>query len=229
MHDELLPEDWAFLLCVKDILAPFKEWTLRLQVRYSNGCVSDILPAMDELLAHLEDLKVQFVEEPHLLTMIINGWSIMDKYHSLPLPHPLLRNLPPGKTPFDRIPRYYSKMDLCPAYAIAVALHPNMKLAYFREEWATKPDWVAGAVEAIEHRWHESYRGYSAAHPDERQVEELEAGAEEGHPLSRWGQEASCSQSTERNRRHDGSFSTRPTVERAGVILVRQVHGSPLA
>jgi hypothetical protein len=61
-----------------------------------------------------------------------------------------------------------------------------MKLAYFREEWAAKPDWIAGAVEAIEHCWHESYRGYSAAHPEERQVEELEAGAEEGHPLSRW-------------------------------------------
>jgi hypothetical protein len=84
VHDELLPEDWTFLLCVKDILTPFKEWTLRLQVRYSNGCVADILPAMDELLAHLEDLKVQFAEEPHLLTMINNGWSIMDKYHSLP-------------------------------------------------------------------------------------------------------------------------------------------------
>ena len=84
VHNELLPEDWAFLLCVKEILAPFKEWTLRLQVRYSNGCVADILPAMDELLAHLEDLKVQFAEEPHLLTMINNGWSIMDKCHSLP-------------------------------------------------------------------------------------------------------------------------------------------------
>jgi hypothetical protein len=79
VHDELLPQDWTFLLCVKDILAPFKEWTLCLQVRYCNGCVADILPAMDELLAHLEDLKVQFAEEPHLLTMINNGWTIMDK------------------------------------------------------------------------------------------------------------------------------------------------------
>jgi len=39
---------------------------------------------------------------------------------------------------------------------------------------------AAGAVEAIEHRWHEFYHGYSAAHPDERQVEGLEVGAEEG-------------------------------------------------
>jgi len=82
--------------------------------------------------------------------------------------------------------RYYSKTDLCPAYAIAVALHPNMKLAYFHEEWAAKPDWIAGAVESIDHRWHESYRGYSTAHADERVVEEQEAGVEEGYPLSRW-------------------------------------------
>jgi hypothetical protein len=78
-HDELFPEDWEFLLCVKQILAPFKEWTLRLQVRYSNGCIADILPAMDELLAHLEGLKVQFRGDAHLAIMINNGWSIMDK------------------------------------------------------------------------------------------------------------------------------------------------------
>ena len=35
---------------------------------------------MDELLAHLEDLKVQFRDDAHLATMINNGWSIMDKY-----------------------------------------------------------------------------------------------------------------------------------------------------
>jgi hypothetical protein len=61
-----------------------------------------------------------------------------------------------------------------------------MKLAYFREEWAARPGWIVGAVEAIDHSWDESYRGYSAAHPEERQGEELEAGAEEGHQLSRW-------------------------------------------
>jgi len=76
--------------------------------------------------------------------------------------------------------------NLCPAYAIAVALHPNMKLAYFHEEWAAKPNWIAGAVESIDHCWHESYRGYSAAHPDECVVEEQEASDEEGYPLSRW-------------------------------------------
>jgi hypothetical protein len=79
IHDELLPEDWDFLLCVKEILAPFKEWTLKLQVRYSNGCVADILPAMDELLDHLELRRVEFRNQPYLLAMVNQGWAIMDK------------------------------------------------------------------------------------------------------------------------------------------------------
>jgi len=80
VNDELLPDDWDYLKCIKEILAPFREWSLRLQGRYSNGCVSDILPAMDELLSHLEDMKVQFSDNPPLVKMIELGWSILDKY-----------------------------------------------------------------------------------------------------------------------------------------------------
>jgi hypothetical protein len=57
------------------------------------------------------------------------------------------------------------KSDLCPAYAIAVALHPNMKRAYFREEWQQKPEWIARAEATVDSVWKETYRGYSAAHP----------------------------------------------------------------
>jgi hypothetical protein len=32
VHNELLPRDWEFLASVKEILAPFKEWTFKLQV-----------------------------------------------------------------------------------------------------------------------------------------------------------------------------------------------------
>jgi hypothetical protein len=79
VHDELLPRDWEFLASVKEILAPFKDWTLKLQVRYSNGCVADILPAMDELLDHLELCRVQFRSDEHLLAMVNQGWAILDK------------------------------------------------------------------------------------------------------------------------------------------------------
>ena len=35
---------------------------------------------MDELLAHLEDAKIQYRAESHLASMIDNAWAIMDKY-----------------------------------------------------------------------------------------------------------------------------------------------------
>jgi hypothetical protein len=37
-----------------DILEPFHSWTKLLQVKHANGCISHILPVMDELLSHLE-------------------------------------------------------------------------------------------------------------------------------------------------------------------------------
>jgi hypothetical protein len=81
-HDELMPEDWEILRCVKDLLEPFKEWTKRLQVRYSNGCVADILPAMDELLSKLEKAKAFYRaagHSEHIITMINNGWDVLDR------------------------------------------------------------------------------------------------------------------------------------------------------
>jgi hypothetical protein len=75
-------KDWEFLASVKEILAPFKEWsqwTMKLQVRYSNGCVADILPAMDELLDHLQLYRVRFRSDEHMLAMVNQGWAILDK------------------------------------------------------------------------------------------------------------------------------------------------------
>ena len=60
-----------------------------------------------------------------------------------------------------------------------------MKLAYFREEWQAKPEWIRQAELAVEKIWKSTYRGYSAAHP----VRLIGAGQEElpdGQPLSRW-------------------------------------------
>ncbi|KAF8241478.1 hypothetical protein K440DRAFT_571165, partial [Wilcoxina mikolae CBS 423.85] len=39
--------------------------------------------------------------------------------------------------------RYYSMTDMLPAMHPAIALHPDMKLNNFEEEWFEHPDWVA--------------------------------------------------------------------------------------
>jgi hypothetical protein len=82
-HDELTPKDWEVLRCIKDILEPFKNWTERLTARYSNGCVADILPVMDELLSGLEKAKVFYKGEgrsDQLMTMINNACDVLDRY-----------------------------------------------------------------------------------------------------------------------------------------------------
>ena len=179
IDDELHPSDWEHRRCIKEILLPFKQWTLRLQHRYSDGCIADILPAMDELLAHLEDMKVQFCDQPVLVQMIENGWLIMDKY--------LISSLQwynYGIVLSDK--RYYLKTQLCPAYTIVVALHPNMKLLYFREEWKDRSEWITLAETVVDDVWKICYPGYGVANPITAPYLRGEDPASEEESLSHW-------------------------------------------
>ena len=80
-HDELTPADWDELRIVMDILEPFRRWTKLLQVKHANELIPDILPAIDELLSHLEQANAQnaTMVGSHLVTMINKGWPILDK------------------------------------------------------------------------------------------------------------------------------------------------------
>jgi hypothetical protein len=48
--------------------------------------------------------------------------------------------------------------DLSPVYYAAVALIPEMKLQYFREEWKDRPDWTTTAENAVTRVWEEGYK-----------------------------------------------------------------------
>ena len=50
---------------MKDILEPFRKWSLILQGKQKNGCLFDIFPVMDELLLHLENSIAQFTDIPY--------------------------------------------------------------------------------------------------------------------------------------------------------------------
>ena len=122
-QDELTLDDWEDLKIFRSILQPFKAWSLRLQSKNTdknraNGFIAKVLPAIDELLAHLEEAKIQYsdpeVYNPHIITSIQLAWSLLD--------------------------RYYSLTDLQPALYTAVALHPDMKLKYFEDEWKSRPE-----------------------------------------------------------------------------------------
>jgi len=86
--DELSLDDWVDLTAILFILKPFRTLTLDLQGAstrkdQSNGYLARVLPAMDELLAHLESAKITYSDTSiysiHLLTSINHAWSILDK------------------------------------------------------------------------------------------------------------------------------------------------------
>jgi len=132
-HDELTPEDWAILTDIMQFLQPFRRWQLMLQGHRTQGALFDVLPAMDELLLHMEDRKAAYTALPqdkvshHMITAINNAWALLDKY--------------------------YNKVDETPVYYSAIALQPEMKLQWFREEWEGRPSWIAGAELAVRKHW----------------------------------------------------------------------------
>jgi hypothetical protein len=57
--------------------------------------------------------------------------------------------------------RYYAKTDHCPAYIVALALDPSLKLKYIREEWQDRPEWIEAAETTLHRLWTTTYRGQS--------------------------------------------------------------------
>jgi len=128
-HDELSPEDWAILTDIMQFLQPFRKWQLMLQGYQTQGALYDVLPAMDELMLHMEDRKTAYTAlqsdevTRHMSTSINNAWVLLDKY--------------------------YNKVNETPVYYSAIALQPEMKLQWFREEWQDRPSWIEGAETAV--------------------------------------------------------------------------------
>ena len=86
--DELTLDDWEDLKLILRILEPFRCWTLLLQGigterAQANGYIARVLPAIDELLSHLEDCKKQYSDPNrhsiHLTSSINRAWAILDK------------------------------------------------------------------------------------------------------------------------------------------------------
>ena len=114
---------------MKDILEPFRKWSLILQGKQKNGCLFDIFPAIDKLLLHLKNSIAWFTDTPyqHLRISIRNAWNILNKYYTL--------------------------ANLSPAYFTLIALHPEMKMDYFLSEWSSWPDWIQMAQKSVENYW----------------------------------------------------------------------------
>jgi len=142
--DQLSLDDWDDLKIIYEILGPFKYWTLQLEgsstaAHRPNAYIADVLPAMDELLQHLEDCRIRYHHgsnaSQNIVISISNAWQVLDKYYSL--------------------------ADLAPVMCAAVALHPEIKYQYFADEWNEQPAWITAAHHKIQTLWHKTYQSAS--------------------------------------------------------------------
>jgi len=134
INDDLSDEDWSTLGHIMEILEPFAEWSTRLQVKYNNGCIANILPVIDELMEILENAKnIPRYHSRHISSMLSNALRILSIY--------------------------YKKTDVCPAYVVAVALNPGMKMEYFDVQWDKRPDAINLAKNTLNSMWVNTYKG----------------------------------------------------------------------
>ena len=128
MNDDLSDKDWSTLGHIMEILEPFAEWSTRLQVKYNNECIANILQVMDELMEILENAKnTPRYHSRHISSMLSNALRILSTY--------------------------YKKTVVCPAYVVAVALNLGMKMKYFKVLWDKRPDGINLAKNLLNNKW----------------------------------------------------------------------------
>ena len=140
--DGLRAADWQVVTEYMDVLSPLKECTKRLEGRSkakdedkdeaiddskpgSFGAIAEIIPVFEYLLGVYED-RLQSDEN-----------VVHDEHEESPEDH-LAINL---RAALLKLRKYYSKLDLSPAYHAATILHPRYKY-YLDGAWAEKPDWL---------------------------------------------------------------------------------------
>ncbi|OAQ58921.1 restless-like transposase [Purpureocillium lilacinum] len=106
----------------------------------SYGNVWEVVQGFEFLLEVLEDYKQLASEIPdpeHFRININLGWEKLNKY--------------------------YSRLDETPIYYAALALHPAFRWGYFENEWKDNPTWVTKAKQMVREVWEAEYRHLQTA------------------------------------------------------------------
>ena len=99
--DILTPADWTTLAETHKFLEPFYDATIANEGMGIS--ITDVLPAMDYLLHHIEAAK-KATTIPHLATMMETAWA--------------------------KLADYYELTEDSPVYSAATVLNPSLKWAY---------------------------------------------------------------------------------------------------
>ncbi|KAM4061276.1 transposase-like protein [Hirsutella rhossiliensis] len=144
--DLLTGNDWTVISHFRNILKHFEnaikalEGDAQIRVRKGGNLVAygtawDIIQAFEYLLERLEEAKEFAKDVPDSEHFAINvelGWKKLEKY--------------------------YIKLVECPVYYAAVALHPALRLQWFEEAWAHRPEWVLEARRIVRGIWERDYK-----------------------------------------------------------------------
>jgi hypothetical protein len=127
--DVLTPSDWVTLAEIHKFLEPFHDATMANEG--VGNSISDVLPAMDYLLHHIEAAK-KATNIPHLATMMETAWA--------------------------KLADYYELTEDSPVYSAATVLNPSLKWAYMEKTWEDKNEWIERAKARVGELWREMYK-----------------------------------------------------------------------
>ncbi|XP_044720143.1 transposase-like protein [Hirsutella rhossiliensis] len=115
------------------------------------GTAWDIIQAFEYLLEKLEEAKTMARDLPdsgHFAINVELGWKKLDKY--------------------------YAKLIECPIYYSAIALHPALRLQWFEEAWAHRPEWVTEARRIVRAIWESDYKSLNVEEGPATAVEDFQ-------------------------------------------------------
>ena len=122
-EDRLTNDDWEILEVTKRFLEPFYKATLAAESKLSS--LELVIFTMESLLALYEKYSARYSSNTHLSIALDMGWTVLKDY--------------------------YARTDESPAYAMAILLHPSMRLQYITSRWA--PSWWKATKPYVEALW----------------------------------------------------------------------------
>ncbi|KID82217.1 transposase [Metarhizium guizhouense ARSEF 977] len=153
VEDKLSVDDWITITRYMQILKPLVLVTKKLEgcpQEGRNGCMWEVLPCYEFLLAHFERLAELYKHDPDedLRLNIQLGWQKLDEY--------------------------YKKLDNTEVYVAAVALHPKYRLAKIKQMWSDREadGWPAAAERQLQDLWRDYKDVQLPEEPTEQQPDD---------------------------------------------------------
>ncbi|TKA79670.1 hypothetical protein B0A49_04709 [Cryomyces minteri] len=186
LSDYLSHEDWHTVNEYLAILKPLELITKLLQGNGeggSHGVIWQVIPAMEALLRHFENLRERYKDILPQSTSPRNQGGKGKRGQQLPLTPeasqlstPQLSSVSSPERVGDsllhqdqdhlilcthinlgwqKLNDYYLKTDRSPVYLASMVLHPAFTWEWIRNRWRARPDWIASGERAVLKLWQE--------------------------------------------------------------------------